>query len=49
MTAWDLQAFYPDVGKASEGQQLAGGCNRDNNCVPTTWTVIAKAYRGPHI
>jgi hypothetical protein len=49
VTAWDHQPFYPDVGKASEGQQQAGGYNRDNNCVPTTWTVTAKAYRGPHI
>jgi hypothetical protein len=46
---WNHQSFYPDVGVAAEGQQAEGGYNRDNNCVPTTETVICKAYRGPEI
>lgn len=50
MTDWShLDAYAKVIGDASEGQQAEGGYNKDNNCVPTTETIIAILYGAPDI
>lgn len=47
---WDVRdAFAKIIGDFSEGQQGEGGFNKDNNCVPTSETIIAQAYGGPDL